>query len=256
MTLAKKANQIEYEIIQSRGKKLFDEHGLEAGKVIRAMAVSKAKQALAKEQPSEEQPSAEQPEEMNEDKLREMVKAALSKPLEEKAAFTKQYDDEFTDKRKDLPDPLQKAILKKQGKLDEAERENDRYMFFSNLKQIRRQAGLLLDMDQTMIERILDNGHDWAQDHVAEAKSFLDQVFDFFMNETKKSSETSTATIIDLDKVDEAKKMTSAQKKKRGEIYDTLKDQGMSDEKAGKIATSKAMKKKIKEAILAHLKNK
>jgi hypothetical protein len=83
MTLAKKANQIEYEIIQSRGKKLFDQHGLETGKVIRAMAVSRAKQALAKEQPTEEQPSAEQPEEMKEDKLREMVRAALSKPLNE-----------------------------------------------------------------------------------------------------------------------------------------------------------------------------
>ena len=250
MSLAKKANQIEYEIIQSRGKKLFDQHGLEAGKVIRAMAVSKAKQALAKEQPSEEQPSAEQPEEMNEDKLREMVKAALSKPLEEKAAFTKQYDDEFTDKRKDLPDPLQKAILKKQGKLDEAERENDRYMFFSNLEQMRRQCDILLDLDRSMVERILDDGHDWAQDHIAEAKSFLDQVFDFLMNETKKTEPSLSVAM------DEAKKMTASQKEKRGEIYDALKDQGMSDEKAGRIATSKAMKKKIKEAILAKLKNK
>ena len=204
MTLAKKANQIEYEIIQSRGKKLFDKHGPEAGKVIRAMAVSKAKQALAKEQPSEEQPSAEQPEKMNEDKLREMVRAALSKPLEEKKG--KDLDDDGNIDSKDYLMARDIAIKKGKNKLEESEEEINRYMFFSNLKQIRRQAGLLLDMDQTMIERILDNGHDWAQDHVAEAKSFLDQVFDFFMNETKKSSETSTATIIDLDKVDEAMK--------------------------------------------------
>ena len=44
--------------------------------------------------------------------------------------------------------------------------------------------------------------------------------------------------------------------KKRGEIYDTLKDKGMSDEKAGKISTSQAMKAKIKEAVLAKLKQK
>lgn len=40
-------------------------------------------------------------------------------------------------------------------------------------------------------------------------------------------------------------KMTSSQKKKRGEIFDKLKSQGMSDEKAGRIATSQAMKEDI-----------
>ena len=59
-------------------------------------------------------------------------------------------------------------------------------MFFSNLQQMRRQCDMLLEMDNSMIEEILDNGHDWAQDHVAEAKNNMDQVFDFLMNETKK----------------------------------------------------------------------
>ena len=61
----------------------------------------------------------------------------------------------------------------------------NRYMFFSNLEQIRRQAGLLLDMDEEQLSSILENGHDWAQDHIATAKESIDQVFDFFMNETK-----------------------------------------------------------------------
>jgi len=47
-------------------------------------------------------------------------------------------------------------------------------------------------------------------------------------------------------------KMSKKQVKKRGKIYDALKDQGMSDEKAGRIATYKAQK--IKEAVLAKLK--
>jgi len=38
-----------------------------------------------------------------------------------------------------------------------------------------------------MVEEILENGHDWAQDHIAESKNNLDQVFDFLMNETKKN---------------------------------------------------------------------
>jgi hypothetical protein len=64
---------------------------------------------------------------------------------------------------------------------------SERYMFFSNLEQMKRQCEMLLDMDQQQIESILSNGHDWAQDHIAEAKNNMDQVFDFLMNETKDS---------------------------------------------------------------------
>jgi hypothetical protein len=67
-----------------------------------------------------------------------------------------------------------------------SEQENERYMFFSNLEQMKRQCEMLLDMDENKIEEILSNGHDWAQDHIAEAKNNMDQVFDFLMNETKK----------------------------------------------------------------------
>jgi hypothetical protein len=60
-----------------------------------------------------------------------------------------------------------------------------RYMFFSNLQQIKRQCEYLLEFDENQIEEILENGHDWAQDHIAEAKNNMDQVFDFLMNEIK-----------------------------------------------------------------------
>jgi hypothetical protein len=62
---------------------------------------------------------------------------------------------------------------------------SDRYMFFSNLEQMRRQCDMLLELDQDMVTEILDDGHDWAQDHIAEAKNNMDQVFDFMMNHTK-----------------------------------------------------------------------
>ena len=68
---------------------------------------------------------------------------------------------------------------------EEDEKRSSRYMFFSNLEQMRRQCDLLLDMDHDMIEQILENGHDWAQDHISEAKNNMDQVFDFLMNESK-----------------------------------------------------------------------
>jgi len=62
---------------------------------------------------------------------------------------------------------------------------SDRYMFFSNLEQMRRQCDMLLELDPQMVEQILDDGHDWAQDHIAEAKNNMDQVFDFMMNHIK-----------------------------------------------------------------------
>jgi hypothetical protein len=78
-----------------------------------------------------------------------------------------------------------KSLIKK---LLKEEYNSNRYMFFSNIEQMRRQCDLLLDMDQQMVEDILDNGHDWAQDHISEAKNNMDQVFDFLMNETKNDS--------------------------------------------------------------------
>jgi hypothetical protein len=64
------------------------------------------------------------------------------------------------------------------------EQEHENYMFFSNLEQMRRQCDILLnDFDPHMVDEILSGGHDWAADHIAEAKNNLDQVFDFLMNE-------------------------------------------------------------------------
>ena len=65
------------------------------------------------------------------------------------------------------------------------EEESQRYMFFSNLEQIQRQMGLLLDLNHDQVNEILENGHDWAQHHIATAKESIDQVFDFLMNKTK-----------------------------------------------------------------------
>jgi hypothetical protein len=76
---------------------------------------------------------------------------------------------------------------------------NSRYMFFSNLQQMKRQCDLLLDLDPNMVESILENGHDWAQDHIAEAKNNMDQVFDFLMNESKKDGMELSMNIDDED---------------------------------------------------------
>jgi hypothetical protein len=67
-------------------------------------------------------------------------------------------------------------------------------MFFQNLEQMKRQCEILLEMDESSIESLLNNGHDWADDHISEAKNNMDQVFDFIMNEMDNTNNNQTMT--------------------------------------------------------------
>ena len=89
--------------------------------------------------------------------------------------------------------------------------ESENYMFFSNLKQIARQCKMLLEMDEEMIDQILQDGHDWADDHVSEAKTNMDQVFDFIMNEKRKMDQ-----YVDYEEMTEGRKKTGTKLCARG----------------------------------------
>ena len=84
------------------------------------------------------------------------------------------------------------------------EQEEANYMFFSNLEQIKRQCELLLELKPQIVDNILMNGHDWADDHVTEAKVNMDQVFDFIMNEKEKMNDYA-----EFEDIQEAKKTGS-----------------------------------------------
>jgi hypothetical protein len=99
---------------------------------------------------------------------------------------------------------LVKKVLKE-------EQESENYMFFSNLKQIARQCKMLLEMDEEMIDQILQDGHDWADDHVTEAKVNMDQVFDFIMNEKTKMDQ-----YVDYEDMNEGRKKTGTKLCARG----------------------------------------
>jgi hypothetical protein len=76
-------------------------------------------------------------------------------------------------------------LLRSKSMKEGGEYRTENYMFFSNLKQMHRQIEFLMEINPQVIEMILQNGHDWADDHVTEAKTNMDQVFDFIMNEIK-----------------------------------------------------------------------
>jgi hypothetical protein len=91
------------------------------------------------------------------------------------------------------------------------QQESENYMFFSNLKQIARQCKMLLEMDEEMIDQIIQDGHDWADDHVSEAKTNMDQVFDFIMNEKRKMDQ-----YVDYEEMYEGRKKTGTKLCARG----------------------------------------
>ena len=84
-----------------------------------------------------------------------------------------------------------------------SEQEEANYMFFSNLKQMKRQIEMIMEMDPNMIDDIIQNGHDWADDHISEAKTNMDQVFDFLKNEMDKESQ-----YVDYEEMTEGRKKT------------------------------------------------
>ena len=95
--------------------------------------------------------------------------------------------------------------------LSEQEVENENYMFFSNLKQMKRQIEMIMEMDPNMIDNIIQNGHDWADDHISEAKTNMDQVFDFLKNEMDKESQ-----YVDYEEMTEGRKKTGTKLCARG----------------------------------------
>jgi hypothetical protein len=48
-----------------------------------------------------------------------------------------------------------------------------------------------------MVNQLLEQGHDWADDHISSAKENIDQVFDFMMNETKGNEESPVSADMD-----------------------------------------------------------
>ena len=103
---------------------------------------------------------------------------------------------------------LVKKVLKEQEEVN--------YMFFSNLKQIKRQCEMMLEMDPNEIDNIIQHGHDWADDHITEAKTNIDQVFDFFKNEMDKESEYVDYEDVEENSLSEGRKKTGTKLCARG----------------------------------------
>jgi hypothetical protein len=243
-------------IISSRLDKLYDRFGPTADGELYAYSIA----VNSQRRKQEKEPTIEEP--MNSEKLKEMIQAALSKPLSEKK---KSFPDLTGDGK-----VTQADILKARGVIDEyksdadliadepisedldlGHQDNEPHMIKAELAHIAKYAmELYRIVDQFEGPQEVDFPGWWqskittARNMISSAKHYLE----FELEEPKLDALVGVADQEDM--INE--KMSKKQVKKRGKIYDALKDQGMSDEKAGRIATSKAQK--IKEAVLTKLK--
>jgi septation ring formation regulator EzrA len=91
------------------------------------------------------------------------------------------------------------------SKLQE-EVETKNYMFFGNLEQIKRQIEELESLPKDVIDNLLQNGHDWADDHISKAKENIDHVYEFFMNELSSDDMDMEQDILTSDMTEGRKK--------------------------------------------------
>lgn len=62
------------------------------------------------------------------------------------------------------------------------------YMFLGNLKTMKRMIDDLMQMDPKEINMILNNGHEWAVDHIASSADDVQEVYNFLKNQITTST--------------------------------------------------------------------
>tara|TARA_R110000868_G_scaffold230537_4_gene483724 strand:+ start:435 stop:773 length:339 start_codon:yes stop_codon:yes gene_type:complete len=60
--------------------------------------------------------------------------------------------------------------------------DGEHYMFFENLKIIKKAVDEMLNLDKQMVDDILSDGHDWAEDHIATSKDDVEEVYNFLIH--------------------------------------------------------------------------
>jgi len=72
--------------------------------------------------------------------------------------------------------------------VNEAHDNVEHYMFFKNIENIKVMIDELLQMNPTQVDMLLNNGHDWAADHITSSKDDIQEVTDFLRSEIKQQS--------------------------------------------------------------------
>lgn len=71
-------------------------------------------------------------------------------------------------------------------KMQGEEHEIKNYMFFNNLHTIKEKIDKMLAMDKHLVDKMLSDGHDWANDHIATSKDDVEEVYNWLHSEHQK----------------------------------------------------------------------
>jgi len=236
-----------------RRDRLVRKHGANAENVAYGTAVNQVKKQAAN---NIEEP---QPEETMEDvKLKEMVKAALSKSLDEKK---KSFPDLTGDGKVTKADILKAKGVELDEDLDLGHQDDEPHMLKADLYRIGKYAMELYKMvDQFEGEQEVDFPH-WWQAKIIEAKDMLVSAKHYLDFETK---EPQLDAMVDVASEEGALDEKLKPSMGAGAYVDDFRKskapqfKGKSKAKKNKMAVAAYLsaKDKIKEVVLAKLKNK
>jgi len=237
-----------------RRDRLVRAHGKNAENVAYGTAVNQVKKQAAN---NVEQPTTEEPMD-KETKLKEMIQAALSKPLSEKK---KPFPDLTGDGKVTQADILKARGVELDEDMDLGHQDDEPHMLKADLYRIGKYAMELYKMvDQYEGEQEVDFPH-WWQAKIIQAKSMLVSAKHYLDFEAK---EPQIDAMVDVaaqeDVIDEKLKpsMGAGAYVKDFRKSDAPQFKGKSKKKKDKMAVAAYLsaKDKIKEAVLAKLKEK
>lgn len=81
--------------------------------------------------------------------------------------------------------------------ISESHDETENYMFFANISNIKRMCEEILEMDSSMVDSKLTDGHGWAVDHIATSKDDVEEVYGFLKSSYALSPNTDNGLISD-----------------------------------------------------------
>lgn len=81
--------------------------------------------------------------------------------------------------------------------ISESHDETENYMFFANISNIKRMCEEILEMDPSMVDTTLTDGHGWAVDHIATSKDDVEEVYGFLKSSSALSHDTENGLISD-----------------------------------------------------------
>ena len=245
-----------------RRDRLVRLHGANAENVAYGTAVNQVKKTAEKgEEISTEETPIEEPMD-KETKLKEMIQAALSKPLNEKK---KSFPDLTGDGKVTKADILKARGVELEEDLDLGHQDDEPHMLKSDLYDIGKYAiELYKIVDQFEGEQEVDFPH-WWQAKIVKAKELISSAKHYLEFEIKEPQIDAMVDVVsEEDVIDEKLKpsMGAGAYVKDFEKSEAPQFKGKSEKKKQKMAVAAYLsakdktKKKIKEAILAKFKNK